>query len=222
MADVVVVEDDFMVAAIHARFVARVPDHEVVASVRTGTEALEAVASLEPDVVLLDVHLPDMSGVEVLRRLRASGSTAEVVVVTAAREADTVRAALHGGAAAYLIKPFEFEDLASRLGELARRREALASGPTDQGAVDALFGAAPAGRASAAEPPKGLSTETQDLVVAALREHGDLSAAECGEHVGLSRVSARRYLEHLVTSGRAQVRLRYGRTGRPERRYSPR
>ena len=48
---------------------------------------------------------------------------------------------------------------------------------------------------------------------------GDLSAAECAELTELSRVSARRYLEHFVATGAATVRLRYGGTGRPERRY---
>ena len=67
--------------------------------------------------------------------------------------------------------------------------------------------------------PKGLSQETADLVGAAIRETGELSATECGERVGISRVSARRYLEHFVNTGQADVRLRYGSTGRPERRY---
>ena len=107
MITVLVVDDDFMVANIHERFVARTEGFEVVGSARTGAEALALTAELDPDLVLLDVHLPDMSGLDVLASLRAGGSEAGVVMVTAERGADAVRTALHGGAMQYLVKPFE-------------------------------------------------------------------------------------------------------------------
>ncbi len=189
-------------------------------SARTGAEALALAAELEPDLVLLDVHLPDMSGLDVLAALRADGSDVGVVMVTAERGADAVRTALHGGAMQYLVKPFEYDDLAARLRRVAEALGTLASGETDQEAIDALFGGTPApGTTTSATLPKGLSPETADLVLAALGESGELSAAEAGEQVGLSRVSARRYLEHFVGTGAAEVRLQYGTAGRPERRY---
>lgn len=219
---VLVVDDDFMVASIHTRFVDRVDGFRVVGQAATGETALAEVARLRPDLVLLDVHLPDLSGIDVLRRLRAEGGptgTVGVIMVTAAREADTVRAAAAAGAAQYLVKPFEFDDLAQRLAAYRQAHLALSSLDTpDQEGIDAVF--APLGRARAALP-KGLSAETARLVEQALRDaDGDLSAAECAEQVGVSRVSARRYLEHFVDAGTASVRLRYGTAGRPERRYS--
>ena len=178
------------------------------------------MAELDPDLVLLDVHLPDMSGLEVLARLRASGSQAGVVMVTAERSADAVRTALHGGAMQYLVKPFEYADLAARLHQVAAALGMLSSGEADQDVIDQVFGTAPAVAPSAPVLPKGLSPETADLVLAALHATSELSAAEAAEQVGLSRVSARRYLEHFVGTGRAEVRLQYGGAGRPERRYS--
>ncbi|SDS54189.1 Response regulator of citrate/malate metabolism [Nocardioides scoriae] len=216
---VLVVDDDFMVASVHQRFVARTPGFEVVGSARTGAEALALVEELRPDLVLLDVHLPDISGLEVLARLRAEGRQTGVVMVTAERGADAVRTALHGGALQYLVKPFDHDDLAARLTQVAAALGELHAGPTDQDTIDRLFGtAAPASRAPTALP-KGLSSETGQLVLEALRGGAELSAAEAGEQLGLSRVSARRYLEHFVTTGEAQVRLQYGGAGRPERRY---
>lgn len=80
-----------------------------------------------------------------------------------------------------------------------------------------MFGARPG---VATRLPKGLTPPTAQLVERVLRAaDGDLSAAECAERCELSRVSARRYLEHFVETGAAVVRLRYGGTGRPERRY---
>jgi response regulator of citrate/malate metabolism len=215
---VLVVDDDFMVASIHSRFVSRVEGFTVVGQAATAATALSEADRLSPDLVLLDVHLPDRSGIEVLRALRAAGNDVGVVMVTAAREADTVRAAAAGGAAHYLVKPFEFDDLATRLAAFRQSWLALRElGTPDQDDIDAVF--APLGRGRTALP-KGLSPETAEAVRAALAAADDLSAAECAEAVGVSRVSARRYLEHFVAEGSASVRLRYGGAGRPERRYS--
>ena len=110
-----------------------------------------------------------MSGLDVLAALRADGSDVGVVMVTAERGADAVRTALHGGAMQYLVKPFEYDDLAARLRRVAEALGTLASGETDQEAIDALFGGTPPPGATASAPlPKGLSPETADLVLAAL------------------------------------------------------
>ncbi|MBC7633200.1 MAG: response regulator [Flavobacterium sp.] len=216
MIGVLVVDDDFMVAGIHARFVEKTVGFHVVGTARTGDEALQLAEELSPDLLLLDVHLPDISGLEVLRRLRASGNIAGVVMVTAERDADVVRSALHGGAMQYLVKPFEYADLEGRLRRVREALTMLERGDTDQASIDRAFGAPPS---AALVLPKGLSPESADLVAAALATAGELSAAECGERVGLSRVSARRYLEYFVDRGQAVVRLNYGSAGRPERLY---
>ncbi len=217
---VLVVDDDFMVARIHTQFVERTPGFRVVGVASSGQAALADIARLRPDLVLLDVHLPDMTGIEVLRRLRADGDDVGVLVVTAAREADTVRAAASGGAVHYLVKPFDYDDLRVRLESFRSAHLALSgSAAPGQQDIDAVFGVATP--APVATLPKGLSPQTADLVASALREAGELSAGECADIVGISRVSARRYLEHFVTRGSASVRLQYGGAGRPERRYRP-
>ena len=217
MRDVLVVDDDFMVAEIHRRFVEQVDGFRAVGVARTGSEALTAARELRPQLILLDVYLPDMTGLEVLQQLRSGGDGVGVIMITAARELDTVTGALDGGAADYLIKPFEFDQLRTKLEAFAARADALESADgVDQSLIDSLFGAA-------AQPhqnvlPKGLGAETGRLVLDAVREAGEVSAAECAERVGISRVSARRYLEHYLGSGALEIRLQYG-VGRPERRY---
>lgn len=220
MIRVLVVDDDFMVARVHASFVSRVPGFTVVGVAHTGAQALQAVPALRPDLVLLDIYLPDMSGIDVLRWLREEAPDVDVLVVTAAKEVDTVRQALRGGVVNYLLKPFDQEALRTRLEQYAATSRSLAAISTAaQHDLDRVFGAAP--RRGGERLPKGLSPETIELVRRALREAAsDLSAAECGELTGISRVSARRYLEHLVAIGQAEVRLRYGAAGRPERRYT--
>jgi response regulator of citrate/malate metabolism len=197
MIRVLVVEDDFMVAKVHAGFVARVPAFTVAGVAHTGADAVASAARLHPDLVLLDVYLPDMSGIDVLRRLREAEPDVDVLVITAAREVDTVRNALRGGVVNYLLKPFDADALRARLEQYAATPLSLAAAP------------------------RGLSPESAELVRRVLRgADGDLSAAQCAERSGLSRVSARRYLEHFIETGQAEVRLRYGVAGRPQRRYA--
>ena len=224
MIGVLIVDDDFMVAKVHAGFVAALDGFEVIGTASSGAAALAEIDRLRPDLVLLDVYLPDMTGLEVLRRLRAAGSQVDVLVISAARDADSIRSALHGGVLHYLVKPFDRRTFETRLrdyaalhGELARLEEAA------QPDVDRLFGrTAGAARPAVAATPKGIAPETLELVRRTLDAAGPdgLSASECSERTGLARVSARRYLEQLVAQQEAEVRQRYGTAGRPERRFT--
>ncbi|WMC85074.1 response regulator [Streptomyces rochei] len=216
---VLVVDDDFMVARVHRAFVERVEPFRVVGVAGTGEEALTAVAELRPDLVLLDLYLPDLFGLDVIPRLRAAGHDCDVMVISAAREADAVRGAVRHGVVDYLLKPFEFEDLRVRLERYAvQRGRLLGTVVRSQADIDRVLAGAAAPVAPAL--PKGMSAETAELVERTLRAaEGTLSASECAALTGVSRVSARRYLEYFHTVGRADVSLRYGVAGRPERRY---
>lgn len=219
MTRVLVVDDDFMVARVHKGFVERVPGFTVIGMAHTGAEAITEAERLHPDLVLLDIYLPDISGLDVLRRLRESANPADVLAITAARDVDTIRTALRGGVVHYIIKPFTFDTLRDRLERYAAAVNRLAAkDEAGQEDIDRLFNTLRP--LSDAALPKGLTAATADLVVNALRNsESDLSAAECAALAGLSRVSTRRYLEHLVQTGKASVKMRYGGTGRPEHRY---
>ncbi|AGJ54038.1 response regulator [Streptomyces sp. FT05W] len=228
MTKVLVVDDDFMVAKLHSRYVSAVDGFTVVGVAHTGAEALRAARRLRPDLVLLDIFLPDMDGIQVLRELRAAeeregdGRSADALFITAARDAGVVRAALRAGAQHYLIKPFHRSALQEQLQHVASLRNRLdaldeARREARQEDVDRIFGTRPPG---SRELPKGLAARTAELVERVLRDHpAGLSASECAAAGALSRVSARRYLEYFAETGRAEVSLRYGGTGRPERRY---
>ncbi|MER5769436.1 response regulator [Streptomyces sp. NPDC001985] len=223
--NVLVVDDDFMVAKLHSRYVSATEGFRVVGVAHSGAEALRAAERLRPDLVLLDIYLPDMDGLTVLRELRAAEeqnatrARVDALFITAARDAGLVRAALRAGALHYLIKPFNQASLQEQLRHVAalRSRFERLGGEARQEDVDQIFGGRPPG---ARGLPKGLAPHTAELVERILREHrGDLSATQCAEAGSLSRVSARRYLEYFVETGRVEVTLRYGGTGRPERRY---
>ncbi|MDT0544705.1 MULTISPECIES: response regulator [Streptomyces] len=223
MTRVLVVDDDFMVAKLHSRYVASLDGFTVAGVAHTGAEALRAADALRPDLVLLDVYLPDMDGISVLRRMREREEHRQVdaLFITAAKDPHAVRAALRAGALHYLIKPFDRAALQEQLRHAAALRARLDTlGEASQEDVDQIFGTRPRGARSREQLPKGLAAHTASLVERTLRGHAEgLSAAECAEAGAFSRVSARRYLEYFAETGRVEVTLRYGGTGRPERRY---
>ncbi|WP_432842413.1 response regulator [Dactylosporangium sp. CA-092794] len=211
---VLVVEDDFRVARVHVDFTHRVGGFRVVATARTGQEARPAVAAHSVDLVLLDTYLPDESGLDLLREL-----TADAIMLTAASDAATVRAAYALGALNYLVKPFTAEQLADRLVAYRNYRAIVsADRALSQDEIDRCWRVLHDGDRPAA--PKGQSAVTVRLVSDALRQAAaPRTAAEVADELGISRATAQRYLAALARDGLAEVRLRYGATGRPEHRY---
>lgn len=218
---VLVVDDDFRVAALHAEMVSRVAGFRVVATVHTGGAALDATQQQHPDLVLLDLYLPDEDGLSVLHKLREGpGPHPDVIAITAARDLPSIRAAMQRGVVQYLVKPFPFRTLVERL-EAYRTlwAQAHAAGDVGQQEVDRLFGLM-RGAGGASQLPKGLSEPTMALVRTQFAQpDADFSAAEIAERIGVSRATAQRYLSLLVRGGALELSLRYGSAGRPEHRY---
>lgn len=218
---VLVVDDDYRVAAIHAAFVERVPGYVVVGKAHSAAEALKLARTLHPDLVLMDIYLPDGDGLDVVRSLLDEPDPPAVIVITAAREIATVRQAMQLGAMHYLVKPFGFAVLAERLTAYQKLRRHLLRlrDQPEQADVDELFGMMRA-PASLVRPDKGHSAPTLELVRNSVpTDDADVSAAEVAETVGISRATAQRYLTYLERHGVVKLQLRYGATGRPEHRY---
>ena len=220
MTTVLVVDDDFMVADVHRRLVVREEGFEVVGVAHTAADAIRMVQSLAPELVLLDIYLPDRSGIDVLTAIRTAGARCDVIVITAARDVESIQAVMRLGGLHYLIKPFDSDALRTQLLRVARLRQARTSlagmSAVTQAEVDQVFAAL---RPVGTSLPKGLSAVTLNAVLAATPNGSDQSASDIATATGISRVSARRYLEHLVELGLVGLSLRYGSTGRPEHRY---
>ena len=219
---VLVVEDEAVAAQAHASYVDRVDGFEVAGVARSGGEALRQL-SKDPgiDLVLLDMHLPDGHGLALLQRMRAAGHPCDVIAVTSARDLDVVRRAVSQGVVQYLLKPFTFAAFRTKLEQYAAYRSRLGDTREEvvQEEVDRLLGLLRAGPGTT-PLPKGMSAETLREVTDVLRTSGvGLSATEVGEAIGASRVTARRYLEHLADQALLERRQRYGGGGRPEVEY---
>jgi response regulator of citrate/malate metabolism len=212
-----VVEDDPVAAEAHRHYVERVPGFTVTGVVHSGGEVLRALQREPVDLLLLDFYLPDTHGLDICRAVRAAGHAVDVIAVTSARDLAVVRAAVSAGVVQYLLKPFTFATMRDKLERYAKFRAGRGEA-AGQDEVDSLL--ATLRSPESAPLPKGMSRPTLDAVVAALRAAGDgLSAGGASEGIGVSRVTARRYLEYLADNGLAGRRLQYGQVGRPELWY---
>jgi response regulator of citrate/malate metabolism len=222
MIRTLVVDDDFMVATIHRGYTERLPGFEVVGVAHTGKDALEAVERLRPDLVVLDLFLPDLSGLDVLQQIRRTYPRTDVIMVTAAKDANSLLQAMQQGVVHYIVKPFDFARYQQTLENYRRFRQTrdavAATSALEQSDVDRLFTL----RATTATEalPKGLNRPTLDLVLRHLASQPEArSATDVAGATGISRGTARRYLEYLEHIGRAALEPRYGTAGRPEHRY---
>lgn len=208
---VLIVEDDFRVADMHAAIVDALPGFTVAGTANT----LAAARKSGPvDLALVDVYLPDGSGIDLVRELHCDS-----IMLSAATEAETVRAAVAAGALGYLVKPFAPTDLAARMAGYARYRKILAAGNLGPAEVDAALDALRP-RIAAQQSPVMAPSPTKDLVLQALAgATGPMSAAEVAAEIGVSRATAQRYLAALATNDEVKIGLRYGSTGRPEQEF---
>ncbi|MEW2630906.1 response regulator [Streptomyces sp. NPDC048389] len=215
---VLVVEDDPVAADAHALYVDRVTGFEVAGIAHSRAGAVRLLERTKVDLLLLDLYLPDGHGLSLVRSLRAAGHQADVIAVTSARDLAIVREGVSLGVVQYVLKPFTFATLRDRLTRYAEFRSS-AGEASGQDEVDRTLATLRAPR-TGTTLPKGLSGPTLEAVTRTLRESEQgLTATEAAAAVGIARITARRYLEHLVTAGRAARAPQYGQIGRPELQY---
>ena len=219
MYRVVIVEDDPMVAFLNQAYVEKDHRFQVVQTFREGTAAVGWLLENQADLIILDVYMPRITGLEVLRTLRSQEIETDAVMVTAANDAKTVNALLKLGVVDYLVKPFTQQRFQQALDTFCFRREAMAESAVSQETLDHLV-SAPAG-GGRGTPPKGMQESTLERVQACLRaapEEG-LSSEAIARQTGLSVVTVRHYVNYLVERGEVDSAVKYDTGGRPSRLY---
>lgn len=213
MYQTVIVEDDPTISLLHRTFLARDNRFALARAFSNGHEALEWLLHHTADLIILDVYMPRMTGLELLHTLRMEGIGIDVIMVTAANDSKTVDALLKLGVTDYLVKPFAASRFQQALDTFCQHREAVSHDNVSQQELDALFPSA----APAVSIPKGLQTRTLDRIRACLRQIPQAGAtcetiADCS---GFSTVTVRRYLTYLVSQGEAVTQVNYDTGGRP-------
>ncbi|ALQ31976.1 MULTISPECIES: response regulator [Micrococcaceae] len=211
---VLIVDDDFRVGALHAEMVNALPGFQALEPVQDPRVVPKVVAAQKPDLVLLDLYLPHVSGLELLPALGV-----DAIMISAATEPENISQAISRGALSFIIKPFGAKTLSSKLKGWARyRRQLEGAGQLDQQGIDRLYktlqGVDDAAAAGASAAP------TEQAVLACVKQSAQpMSVAEVAEAVGVARATAQRYLAALVANEALELQLGYGTRGRPEHRY---
>ncbi|KDE39945.1 MAG: response regulator [Nitrincola lacisaponensis] len=221
---VLIIEDDFRVADINRQFIEQAEGFAVAAICHTAADALKFLErqSQLPDLVLLDAYIPDVNGLELLWELRRRFRAMDIVMVTAAREVETIQEALRGGVFDYLIKPIESARMTQMLRRFREERSLLSQHvELEQALLDRTLIRGESATAEGVRLPKGIDPLTLERIRKGLELLGpSQTASSLAQQTGVSRSTARRYLEFMVAQDAVLAELDYGDVGRPERRYS--
>ena len=216
---VLIVDDDPMVAMINEQYVCKNKQFKVVGSCRNGQDALNFLEKNPADLVIMDVYMPDMDGLETLKNIRQKKIQTEVIMVTAANDVATLEDTMHLGVIDFLIKPFAYERFQIALEKFISNRNAFRESPVlNQSSVDSII--TNAQKVSGKEYPKGIQEKTLGLIRDYFEKNsGWLSGEIIAENVGLSSVTIRRYMNFLVGSGEVEESINYETGGRPSMLY---
>lgn len=215
---VFIVEDDPMVLEVNKGFLNKINGFQLVGESVNGRDAYEKIISKKPNLILLDMFLPDMTGMELFLKLRAERIPSDIIMITAARDSPTVQESLRLGAIDYLIKPFRFERFEKALQQYKNStKKLLNTNAVNQEDIDKLLGI----QQESFELPKGLNNITMQQILDYLMAHrASITSEQLAQNVGMARVTVRKYLDFLATKGTVNIELKYGSVGRPTKYYS--
>ncbi|MFJ7953134.1 response regulator [Lysinibacillus sp. NPDC096418] len=215
---VFIVEDDPMVLEVNKGFLDKMNGFQLVGESTNGKDAYENIITKKPNLILLDMFLPDMTGMELFLKLRAERIPSDIIMITAARDAQTVQEALRLGAIDYLIKPFRFDRFERALQQFKNDAKKLSNTNTfKQEDIDQWLGI----QYETTELPKGLNDITMRQIVDYLmKDRTPITSEQLAQNVGMARVTVRKYLDFLATKGSVLINLKYGTVGRPTKYYS--
>ncbi len=215
---VFIVEDDPMVLEVNKGFLDKLTGFTLIGEATTGEEAYKKIVDLQPNLILLDMFLPDMTGMELFLKLRSERIPSDIIMITAARDAQTIQETIRMGAVDYLIKPFRFERFQKALQDYFRNIKNLPKNPSlKQEDVDLWLGR----QEESIQLPKGLNEITMKQITEALLEnHAPITSEQLAQNVGMARVTVRKYLDFLANKGKVHIDLKYGTVGRPTNYYS--
>ena len=218
---VAIIEDDPMVLELHRQYIAKMPEYKLIGCAQSGEEGKKLLEDLKPHLAIVDIYMPGINGLQVLKHIRSTGLNTDVILVTAAHDNESIQQGIQYGATDYIIKPFTYQRLRKSLvNYLQYHNKINASSNLSQKEVDMLKVNAREQGSLGNELPKGLQQSTLNLIFKLLKEkEGYFSVHEVSEGLGISRVTVRRYVNYLKETGYLKEMLSYGPVGRPSQKY---
>ncbi len=223
--NLVIVEDDLMVAAINREFALKIPELNIVATFYDGREALDFLSKNTVDLILLDIYMSGCNGLELLKELRRQGNTIDAIIISAANDAEIIREAYHLGITDYLIKPFTYNRFNDAIQKFLLRRSLQLKENYTQNELDKIVATIKKFTVdSCSILIKGVQQQTLDKILECLlseKNYGHfMTSEEISTETNFSKMTVRRYLNYLIEQKKAVSRINYSTGGRPSIEYS--
>ncbi|WP_146551583.1 response regulator [Rummeliibacillus sp. SL167] len=218
---VLLIEDDPMVRQVNRQFIEQVPGYSLIGTAKNGMEGIQQIKQLKPDLVFMDIFMPEQDGIETLKKIREKGLKVDVIAVTAANDMKTIQKMLQLGVFDYIMKPFSFERMKHTLQNYRQYKNKMEEkSEMTQKELDALLHHQLKPHQPDIKLPKGLNASTLEKIVSFIGiQEQSVSAEEVANGVGLARVTARRYLDYLEKQNKVKIDIQYGGVGRPVNQY---
>lgn len=218
---VLLVEDDPMVRQVNRQFIEQVPGYHLIGTAQNGIEGIQQIKQLKPDLVFMDIFMPEQDGIETLKQIRGKELKVDVIAVTAANDMKTIQKMLQLGVFDYIMKPFSFERMKHSLQNYRSYKMKIEEkNEMTQNELDLLLHHQQKTHKPVANLPKGLNASTLEKIVSFIgTQERSVSAEEVANGVGIARVTARRYLDYLEKQNKVKIDIQYGGVGRPVNQY---
>ncbi len=215
---VMIVEDDFRVADINKSVVEEVEMFQVVKIAKTASDALKYFNEEVPDLLVVDIYLPDFNGIELIRRIRKNDYPVDIILITAAHDPDTIENSMRYGVFDYIITPFDFSRFRQALENYHKyRQEIKSSGEYDQEKINKIISHNVIARSGGKRDlPKGITGFTMEKVRSGISDClSSFAIEDVIERTRLSKITVRRYLEYMADTGVLEKTYRHRKKGRP-------
>ncbi|GII33509.1 response regulator [Planotetraspora mira] len=179
------------------------PDLEVVGEAATGAEAVQLVRDVDPDVVVMDIRMPGMDGIEATRRITAGPTTARVLVLTTFDEDDHVYDALRAGASGFVVKDMALDDILTAIRVVAAGDALIAPGVTRRLIAD-FVGRPTTAPERSPRPVEGLTDREREVLTLVGRGR---SNTEIAEDLFITVATAKSHVSRLFTKLGARDRV---------------
>lgn len=218
--NVLIVEDDPMVALINKRYLEQITDIKTFGPVMYENDIIKSLKENDIDLILMDVFLPEKSGIDILKAIREKNFFTDVIMITAANSTNEIKRAFAYGVVDYLVKPFEFERFKEAINKYRVKNKLLLNDEVlTQKDIDTLL--MNSSLESQVKLPKGLNEKTLDRVIKFLNENSNevWTLREIAYEIKISNVTIKKYMDYLESIGKVNSEMTFGNVGRPEYKY---
>ncbi|MBQ8999935.1 MAG: response regulator, partial [Clostridium sp.] len=218
--NVLIVEDDPMVALINKRYLEQITGVKTFGPLMYETEIISNLEGNKIDLILMDVFLPEKSGVDILKSIIEKNIFTDVIMITAANSSDEIKKAFAYGVVDYLVKPFEFERFKESINKYKIKNKLLLNDEVlTQNDIDNLL--MNNSLENQVKLPKGLNEKTLNRVIKFLNENSNeiWRLREIALEIKISNVTIKKYMDYLESIGKVDSEMTFGNVGRPEYKY---